>query len=262
MNSSYKVHIFMYFWCCLQNGSVVPMRIIGHIQSMLLVVMCHIASICFSNNSLGVDDLDDKERRQKSCFIDAAVAFFRLQHLNPNVPVKTQVELIIAIHNMLSEYGICCASGDGEEEGTYLKLAIKHLLYLDMKLKSTSINTECDEQVSQEGDTKISENHSNESEFNKLNTGKEEEEANNQFLESGKQLTEDEKEDLEIEIDTALDQCFFCLYGLHLRSDSSYEDDLATHKNTSHGDYQTKEQCADVFQYILPYAKASSVSCS
>jgi hypothetical protein len=53
---------------------------------------------------------------------------------------------------------------------------------------------------------------------------------------------------------------FFCLYGLNLRSDSSYEDDPVTHKNTSRGDYQTKEQCADVFQYILPYAKASSVS--
>ncbi|KAL8264591.1 hypothetical protein R6Q59_022721 [Mikania micrantha] len=82
--------------------------------------------------------------------------------------------------------------------------------------------------------------------------------ASNLFLESGKQLTEEEKEDLEIEIDTALDRCFFCLYGLHLRSDSSYEDDLSVHKNTSHGDYQTKEQCADVFQYILPYAMASS----
>lgn len=59
-------------------------------------------------------------------------------------------------------------------------------------------------------------------------------------------------------IDNALDRCCFCLYGLKLRSDSSYEDDLVQHKNTSRGDYQTKEQCADVFQYILPYAKASS----
>ncbi|KAI3756000.1 hypothetical protein L1987_55812 [Smallanthus sonchifolius] len=231
--------------CGSINGSVVPMKIIGDIQSLLLAVMCHITSICFSKKSLGVDDLDDKERREKGCFVDAAIVFFRLQHLNPNVPVKTQVELIVAIHDMLAEYGICCASGDGEEEGTFLKLAIKHLLYLDMKLKSTSVNTQRDDQVSQEGDTKISGNDSNE-------------EASNIFLESGKQLTEEEKEDLEIEIDTALDQCFFCLYGLHLRSDSSYVDDLSVHKNTSHGDYQTKEQCADVFQYILPYTKASS----
>lgn len=86
------------------------------------------------------------------------------------------------------------------------------------------------------------------------------EKASDQLIEGGCELTEDEKEELELKIDTALDQCFFCLYGLNIRSDSSYEDDLATHRNTSRGDYQTKEQCADVFQYILPCAKASSVS--
>ncbi|XP_071727295.1 calcineurin-binding protein 1 [Rutidosis leptorrhynchoides] len=255
------------------DGSVFPMRIIGDIQSLLLAVMSHIASVCFSKKSLGVDDLNDKEQSGKCSFVDAAIAFFRLQHLNPIVPIKTQVELTIAIHEMLAEYGLCCASGDGEEEGTFLKLAIKHLLHLDMKLKSTSINTQYDDQIPQEDCTKSSGNDSNELEFNKHDgtksvtdngkldvddSGKDEKEPNNQLLESGKQLTEEEKEDLEIEIDTALDQCFFCLYGLHLRSDSSYEDDLSMHKNTSRGDYQTKEQCADVFQYILPYAKASS----
>lgn len=82
----------------------------------------------------------------------------------------------------------------------------------------------------------------------------------NQLVECENEHNEDEKEELEIKIDNALDQCFFCLYGLNLRCDSSYDDDLSLHKNTSRGDYQTKEQCADVFQYILPYAKASSVS--
>lgn len=81
-----------------------------------------------------------------------------------------------------------------------------------------------------------------------------------QLIDYGNVLTEDEKEELELMIDNALDQCFFCLYGLNLRSDSSYEDDIVAHKNSSRGDYQTKEQCADVFQYILPYAKDSSVS--
>lgn len=61
-------------------------------------------------------------------------------------------------------------------------------------------------------------------------------------------------------LDSALDQAFFCLYGLKINLDSCSEDDLAVHKNTSRGDYQTKEQCADVFQYVLPYAKALSVS--
>ena len=79
-------------------------------------------------------------------------------------------------------------------------------------------------------------------------------------IEYSNELNEDEREELELLIDNALDQCFFCLYGLNIRSDSTYDDDLATHKNTSRGDYQSKEQCADVFQYILPCAKASSVS--
>lgn len=216
---------------------------------------------------------------------------------------------MVAIHDLLAEYGICCAGGDGEEEGAFLKLAIKHLFALDMKLKSYSLSsgletTQCDEQLPKEvhakqpgneleldsvnvepgstdmWDTSILEkdvirtmpsdyssqkgNHSVETVecaghkpdamSNKV------EEASNQRAECGKQLTEDEREELEMGIDSALDQCFFCLYGLQLRSDSSYEDDLAMHKNTSRGDYQTKEQCADVFQYILPYAKASSVS--
>ncbi|KAI7988472.1 Calcineurin-binding protein 1 [Camellia lanceoleosa] len=85
------------------------------------------------------------------------------------------------------------------------------------------------------------------------------EKASKQFNDLGSELTEDEREELELGIDNALDRCCFCLYGLKLRSDSSYEDDLVRHKNTSRGDYQTKEQYADVFQYILPYAKASSL---
>ena len=82
----------------------------------------------------------------------------------------------------------------------------------------------------------------------------------NQLIECVNELSEDEREELESIMDSALDQCFFCLYGLNLRSDSSYEDDLVMHKNSSRGDYQTKEQCADVFKYVLPYAKESSVS--
>jgi hypothetical protein len=69
-------------------------------------------------------------------------------------------------------------------------------------------------------------------------------------------------EELESCIDGALDQSFFCLYGLNMNPDSTSEEDLVTHQNTSRGDYQTKEQCADVFHYILPYAKTLSVSIS
>lgn len=48
-----------------------------------------------------------------------------------------QVDLIVAVHDLLAEYGLCCAGRDGEgEEGTFLKFAIKHLMALDVKLKS------------------------------------------------------------------------------------------------------------------------------
>ncbi|KAK2982932.1 hypothetical protein RJ640_006346, partial [Escallonia rubra] len=293
----------------------VPLRICGDIQALLLALMYNIATTHFSRTSSGFGTSDQDEQRERCCFVDSAITFFKLQHLNPNVPVKTQIELIVAIHDMLAEYGLCCAGGhDEEEEGTFLKLAIKHLLALDMKLKSNfhSLNrglevAQGDEQLSQDDIVKRS---MNESSLDTMNVQSDRtdidepctlekdtvdwmasngisshkgiekgetvvdcdehaglesdgnlnkvEKAINQSNECGNELTEDEKEELELAIDNALDQCFFCLYGLYLRSDSSYEDDLAMHKNTSRGDYQTKEQCADVFQYILPYAKASS----
>lgn len=213
---------------------------------------------------------------------------------------------------MLSEYGLCCAGeGDGGEEGTFLKFAIKHLLAFNMKLKSnfsssSKENAEYDKPLSHDGRVKISEDelrldamdlemvgadtcetvsgkkddsagttsngmpsHSGLEKEN-LEVGSdghcddednnEGEKNSNPRAQCGNELSEDEREELELIIDNALDQCFYCLYGLNLRSDSSYEDDLVTHRNTSRGDYQTKEQSADVFQYVLPYAKASSVS--
>lgn len=227
----------------------------------------------------------------------------------------------MAIHDMLAEFGICCSQGNGEEQdGTFLKLAIKHLLALDMKLKSNSnsLNKGQETQLDQTskndhfktpepfpGSIRLAESP-NESHSSMLNVAVEKidqdesnssekdaveipsagsisahinieklgekcdyqpdniysngEMENNQIIEGGNELTEDEREELELIIDNALDQCFYCLYGLNLRSDSSCNEDLVKHQNTSQGDYQTKEQCADVFQYILPYAKASSVS--
>lgn len=226
---------------------------------------------------------------------------------------STQVDLIVATHDMLAEYGLCCVGEGGKGgEGTFLRFAIKHLLGLDMKFKSSFnlknkesmrceeasrnsiVNLSMEDSISDTLDFRmdwtrideitsvkkdVSEGISKEVSSCKVqNKDRKEVECEdsvvagtdrtlvkgenscNQLIERGNELSEDETEELESKIDGALDQCFFCLYGLNLNSDSSYEDDLVMHKNSSRGDYQTKEQCADVFKYVLPYAKASSVS--
>ena len=217
------------------------------------------------------------------------------------------------MHDLLAEYGLCCVGEGGKgEEGTFLRFAIKHLLALDMKLKSSfnvvnkesmrceevsrnshvnvsvedskscvldirmdwtkigeinSVKKEVSEGIISEGilSCKVQDKESKEVQCQNHGGGGTDsklikvENSSNQLIDEN-ELSEDEREELESKIDSALDQCFFCLYGLNLRSDSSYEDDIVMHKNTSRGDYQTKEQCADVFKYVLPYAKASSVS--
>ncbi|XP_062023853.1 calcineurin-binding protein 1 isoform X1 [Rosa rugosa] len=293
------------------DSNSVPMSSIGDLQCLLLSVMCNVASIFLCKKSPELVTADEIEQ---SCFIEASIAFCKLQHLNHMIPVKTQVDLIVTMHDLLAEYGLCCAGqGTEKEEGMFLKFAIKHLLALDMKFKSTfnsssKETTEDNELLDLNSPAKITLNElkSDTLDVEMVHTGRDEistagkdvleaissknilsdkaleedlnlesegrkqdedgsggkfnrgEEASDQLNEDEDELIEDEREEVELKIDYALDQCFFCLYGLNIRSDSSYEDDLAVHKNTSPGDYQTKEQCADVFQYILPYAKASS----
>ncbi|XWS70284.1 hypothetical protein CRYUN_Cryun03dG0034900 [Craigia yunnanensis] len=292
------------------SSGTVLFSIFSDIQSLLLAIMYNIANNVLCKKSSMPVIVDQLEQNQSNCFIDAVIAFCKLQHLDPSVAVKTQVELIVAIHDLLAEFGLCCSGEGGEgEDATFLKFAIKHLLALDMKLKSSfnSSNKETSPDgrpPSNDNDVKTSENeissddldvkmgrtqnsesitamkgdievitsketpscsgqekdnaiaHEKQcSNVDKINLG---EKCGEQLDECANELTEDEKEELELMIDNALDQCFFCLYGLNLRSDSSYDDELAVHKNASRGDYQTKEQCADVFQYILPSAKASS----
>ncbi|GAB2275872.1 hypothetical protein Dimus_010617 [Dionaea muscipula] len=281
------------------KGFNIPTRIIGHIQVLLLDLMVNIARMCFCKRTSGVLGLDQAEQKQKCCFIDAAIAFCKLQHLDQTVPAKSQVGLIVAIHDLLSEYGICCVGEDGEGvDGTFLKLAIKHLLALDMELKSNlhsldkgleaatshiqvseadAVKTSADVQ-SMEMDQmmipspRIMHNVApHVSSVSKMNEDAMACRHSDNFVDAisndrekpggqmaATELAEDEREELEVAIDNALDQCFFCLYGLNLRSDSSYDDDLSVHKNTNSADYHSKEQCADVFKYILPYAMAST----
>ncbi|CAN1219117.1 Calcineurin-binding protein 1 [Linum perenne] len=259
------------------NGTVSSLCCISALQSVLIIVMCHVVINYLCKKSSVPATSDETEQKHEYYLVDTCVAFCRLQHLVSTVAIKTQVELIVGIHDLLAEYGLCCAGEGGEgEEGTFLKFAIKHLLALDMKCRSNSnssstepIHLDQPQSPHRQGNTldrefksDVMELDTSESESLQINVGgsgvSECNKTSEQNEEGGNGTTEDEREELESMIDNALDQCFFCLYGLNLRSDSSYDEDLATHKNTTRGDYQTKEQCVDVFQYILPCAKASS----
>ncbi|KAE8809006.1 hypothetical protein D1007_14433 [Hordeum vulgare] len=228
-----------------QEGLSSLVHIIGNIQSLLLTIMCAAVKMIVWRKLSCSGTLDEADQLESSCLVDAAIAFCKLQHLDPTISVKTQVDLIVAVHDLLAEYGLCCAGRDGQgEEGTFLKFAVKHLMALDVKLKS-QLNPNGTEGDSLPENGKAEDSVTDDRSIcdNKHNSEDEE---------------ESELEEMQSSIDSALDQAFFCLYGLKINPDSCSEDDLAVHKNASRGDYQTKEQCADVFEYVLPYAKELS----
>uniref|UniRef100_K4A4Q4 Uncharacterized protein n=1 Tax=Setaria italica TaxID=4555 RepID=K4A4Q4_SETIT len=201
-----------------QDGWSSLVSIVGDIQSLLLTIMCAAVKIILSRKLSCSGTSYQVDQLESSCLIDAAIAFCKLQHLDPTISIKTQVDLIVALHDLLAEYGLCC-SGKDDSNGIEEDAVPKNVGAQDSMVDEPSVN-------------------------------------------DSKQNSEDE-EDSELDeiqscLDSALDQAFFCLYGLKINPDSCSEDDLAVHKNTSRGDYQTKEQCADVFQYVLPYAKALS----
>ncbi|XP_024519713.1 uncharacterized protein LOC9647662 [Selaginella moellendorffii] len=215
---------------------------LGRLQNALLAVLIHFGSgfSCrkHSNSSLS-------ENLETSFFVDAAIAFCRVQQLHPALPVEQQVGLLVTVHDILADRGVCAAGASCDEgEGSFLKMAIKHLLSLEVMLKqrdAESENARTQESTATSGSVRRSESLTDLSE---------------------KKICE--SEDLERRkaggLDKALDQCFFCLYGLNLKSDleSGASSDLAFHKTPSGGDFQSKEQCAAVLQYVLPYAKACS----
>lgn len=83
----------------LKDGTAVPARIINDIQSLLLTVMCNVAGIFLYKKSSGQVIADQTER---NCFVEAAIAFCKLQHLNHMIPVKTQVSHPIVLCEVYS----------------------------------------------------------------------------------------------------------------------------------------------------------------
>ncbi|KAI5079572.1 hypothetical protein GOP47_0005051 [Adiantum capillus-veneris] len=264
------------------SAVVVDAKLLGCMQQLLLTIMCHLltSQAVQKLSSLAGVASDVLEQSEATCLVDAAVSFCRLQHLYTGACIEDQVELLVKIHDLLADRGLCCAGKACEGgEGVFLKMAIRYFLLLEMKLKSTKP----DENASIVEETQHNLKDANKNEKECASTAHEDaslgvggvlegekrlEELEGNSLEKrskplsltdcSEQICHLEKRKTDLGLDIALDQSFFCLYGLNLRGgleSSGSQDGLAVHANTSLGDYQTQEQCAEVFQYLLPYAR-------
>lgn len=71
----------------LQDGFAIPMATVAQIQNVLLIVMSNMARGLFRHKPVCMGHLES------NCFVDAAMAFCKLQHAITSIPVKTQVSL-------------------------------------------------------------------------------------------------------------------------------------------------------------------------
>lgn len=81
----------LFYLLCIQVGNDGPACSIGDVQSLLLAVMCNIVSMLSSRKPTESEPVDTSEKKQKSCFVNSAIAFCKFQHLDPVVPIKAQV---------------------------------------------------------------------------------------------------------------------------------------------------------------------------
>lgn len=75
----------------VQNAVVAPRDCIAGIQSLLLTVMSNIVRHLLSKRDSDSQIADEIEEEQKSCFVDAAIGFCKLQHLDSTISTKCQV---------------------------------------------------------------------------------------------------------------------------------------------------------------------------
>lgn len=75
----------------VQNAVVAPRDCIAGIQSLLLTVMSNIVRHFLSKRYSDSQISDEIEEEQKSCFLDAAIGFCKLQHLDSTISTKCQV---------------------------------------------------------------------------------------------------------------------------------------------------------------------------
>ena len=89
-NSVTKVTVCYYLqdW---QEGLSSLVHIIGNIQSLLLTIMCAAVKMIVWRKLSCSGTSDEADQLESSCLVDAAIAFCKLQHLDPTISVKTQV---------------------------------------------------------------------------------------------------------------------------------------------------------------------------
>ncbi|GBG76720.1 hypothetical protein CBR_g22939 [Chara braunii] len=264
----------------------------------------------FLRHGLNMDAQTDS-----AALVDAVVSFCRIQHLDPAASINQQVYLLMKMHELLADRGLCC-SGKGSDggEGAFLRMAIHQLTALEMKLKSqngsvpsdpllerrrkhiqereeavdrscavrcASVFEEEDAQgreAREGGDTAIATGVEQDrgspgtTNVDVIDIDAPDETTNDRVKApisvdddietqgTAEDEANDERKAAETALDAALDQCFFCLYGLNLRSSSDEKngDGCVLHENTNRGDYQTEKQCEEVLHYVLPFVQNCS----
>lgn len=90
--------------CCLylQDSLGSLICTVADIQSLLVTVMRSIMRTIVSQKSPGSASSGQTEQWESWCLVDAAIAFCKLQHLDPSVSIKTQVKFSI-----LSQKQVC-----------------------------------------------------------------------------------------------------------------------------------------------------------
>lgn len=77
----------------------IPVAVIGDIQSLLVMAMCNIANLYFGKKSSGLGAPESNEQNEQCYFVDASIAFCKLQQLNCNLPIKLQVSCAPTVVN-------------------------------------------------------------------------------------------------------------------------------------------------------------------
>lgn len=75
----------------VQNAMVAPRDCVAGLQSLLLTVMSNSVRHFISKKYSDSQNADGIDEEQKSCFLDAAIGFCKLQHLDSTMSTKYQV---------------------------------------------------------------------------------------------------------------------------------------------------------------------------